>query len=129
MQKYQAICTDLGYLTEAQAFYLDEIKFDYELSRLTLKGEMKGEFCQPARPEQWLDYELSFSDISGFKFLDLDMTEEAPCEGFQEVLASDWLATMPGDSMDEQRHLIFVSNDDVIEVICHAFDLSWRIQE
>lgn len=130
MQYHRVIQTELGLFNSGKAFYIDKVIVDYEASTLLLKGELIGAYCQPSRPEQWLEYELYFKDVSGFKFLNLDLLEKPEKEGFQEICESNWLASRPGSDTDseEMKHFLLVTNDEWVEIMCQDFVFSWRVQ-
>lgn len=136
------IKTEIGILWGRDCIFLDRAVMDLErASDLILEGTINTnivkEFAPPAglSASGELPYRLRFSLVLAVQILefdtwcdlhDSDPVESAEPSSFEEVLNSRWKASLKGKVTEPDRHFRVSTYDDIIDVICRDYQLSFN---
>jgi hypothetical protein len=129
-QTFEPIETSVGIISGRDAFFLDDISFDYQNSIIRLAGEINGHLCSHNEKNlDYIAYSLVFSGILGFRMIELDFSGFPGTSSFDRVINSEWLYEMRrSDSAakikPEHEHYTLMTYDDVFDVVCSAYELT-----
>lgn len=120
--------TKIGVLKGRDAIYLDT--FDYDGSDLFVRGMMNGNLASNTT-ERDIFYSIRFRGVLALQVLELDSWFHLGWSSnressFDEVINSRWQASLGGKVMPEHQHYSFATYDDIIDVVCHGFELCLR---
>ncbi len=134
----QPVETKFGVIQGRTSLSLDFFDFDCEENTLMLRGGLclTNRFMKDVRAQADKDevfYSITFRGVMAFSVLELDSWlhfhhERNFASEFDEVLHSRWQAKMitTGKVTTEHKHYAFATYDDVIDVICVDFQMSFR---
>ncbi len=131
--------TAIGTLWGRDCIFLDRLSMP-DTSTLVLKGTINtGIVRQFVPPEQMptseeLPYVLRFNGVLATHILELDTwqsqhdSEDNAFMGssFEELVDSRWLSSLAGKVTPNHRHFAVLTYDDVIDVICRDYTLSFN---
>ena len=127
MQIYIPIKTPFGELYGRDCIYLDRVVFENGMNTFSLEGEINGRLCQPENKKEWIPYLFRFTGILALNFVELDSWCKVGVSCFDEILKSEWKASLKGKITENHRHFILQTYDDVFDIICEDFFISERV--
>ena len=138
MARRKIIHTEIGILRGRDCIYLDSLSMQ-DGSTVVLEGTVNTEIVREFKPPRdmpksgELAYRLSFAGVLALQMFELDTWESQADDyydafsdsSFEEVLDSSWLGSLRGKVTAEHRHFAVQTYDDVVEVICRGYDLTF----
>ncbi|MEM1296443.1 MAG: hypothetical protein AAGH89_13830, partial [Verrucomicrobiota bacterium] len=91
-----------------------------------LHGGLNAELCSAGERAsvEFPRYRIDFSGVLAFQIIELDSWDGESESSFDEILESEWIRDLGGKVTSEHRHFLVQTYDDVIEVVCEAFEFT-----
>ncbi|MEM7110881.1 MAG: hypothetical protein AAF614_00505 [Chloroflexota bacterium] len=126
-RKYRPIKTGYGFLAGRDCIYLDDVSFLGGTYRLRLSGEINKSLVSepPESSEGFIPYELIFSGVLALKVIELDSWDFECESSFDEILDSEWVASLGGKVTSANKHIFIQTYDDVFEVVCSSYKFNY----
>lgn len=132
-QQFEPIETQVGIISGRDAFYLDNIHFEYigkQGTTIRFEGSINGNLCSHNEKNlEWLKYTLVFPHVLVFQMVELDFSDFSGMASFVQVIDSDWIAECRAfDTASkvsyEHNHYIFETYDDVFDIVSRGYELN-----
>ncbi len=139
MARRNIIQTAIGTLWGRDCIFLDRVSMP-NTSTLILEGTINTRIVKQFVPpkempaSEELPYVLSFNKVLAVQILELDTWESQHNDedyafmssSFQELVGARWLSSLGGKVTADDRHFSVLTYDDVIDVICRDFELTFN---
>lgn len=129
-QIFEPIETPLGIISGRDAFYLDNIRFEYmgkQGTTISFEGSINGSLCsQNDKNLEWFKYSLAFPHVLVFHMVEFDFSNFSETASFVQVINSDWIDEChafdtAGKIRYEHNHYILRTYDDVFDIVSRDY--------
>ncbi|MAU01874.1 MAG: hypothetical protein CL608_32455 [Anaerolineaceae bacterium] len=126
-RKPRPIKTEYGFLAGRDCIFLDDVSFLDGTHKLRLKGKINKNLVSdpPDTLDHFIPYELVFTGVLALKMIELDSWDFKCASSFDEVLDSEWVASLGGKVTHEDKHIFIQTYDDVFEVVCSRYEFKF----